>query len=115
MPIPYWFDLLLVTSAAWNGLMLGIASLMQVEKFLSNHFKSAGVFMGVLLSILLCSYGVYLGRYLRFNSWDVIANPGNIIKTTSGHFFFPMQHLQTWAFTFSFAMLMCIIYFTLKK
>lgn len=114
-PVPYWFDLMLVTSAAWNGLLLCISSLMQVENFLSKHFKTTGVFLAILTSIFLCSYGVYLGRYLRFNSWDIISNPHNIIKTTSGHLFYPMQHLQTWAFTFSFAVLLCVIYFTIKK
>lgn len=113
--VPYWFDLLIVTSAAWNGVVLGIASLMHVEKFLSRHFKTRSALAIIFTSFLLGSYGVYLGRYLRYNSWDVVSHPATIIKTTSSHFIYPTEHLQTWAFTFSFAILLCIIYFTVKK
>ncbi len=114
-PVPYWFDLVLVMSAAWNGLMLGIVSLMYVENFLSKYFKNFGLVIIIFASMLLCSYGIYLGRFLRFNSWDIVTSPENILKTTTGHIFNPFQHIQTWAFTFSFTILLCLVYFTVKK
>jgi uncharacterized membrane protein len=40
--VPYWYDLMLVISAAWNGLILGHVSLMNVEIFLARHLKTSG-------------------------------------------------------------------------
>lgn len=114
-PVPYWFDLVLVISAAWNGLMLGIVSLIYVERFLARYLQKFGVIVSVSACMLLCSYGVYLGRYLRYNSWTVVTHPVRVLKTTSGHIFFPFQHVGTWAFTFSFTLLLCLVYFTLKQ
>src|SRR4051812_39763648 len=68
--VPQWYDLLLVITAAWNGLLLGIISLRQVEQFLSRYLKAIWVKSIVIISFALCGYGVYIGRYLRFNSWD---------------------------------------------
>ena len=67
-PIPYWYDILLLFSAALNGLLLGLSSLLTVERFLLNRYgsKISGIIM--LCSFFLCSFGVYIGRYLRWNS-----------------------------------------------
>ena len=70
-PVPYWYDLMLVISAAWNGLILGMISLMNVEIFLSRHLKPWLVKLSVFISFLLCGYGIFIGRFLRFNSWDI--------------------------------------------
>lgn len=114
-PVPYWFDLLLVASAAWNGLLLGILSLMYTEQFLRAHFKAKWVKLLVLVSFVLCGYGVYIGRFLRFNSWDVISRPGQLMYVMGGHFFKPHHHLSTWSFTLLFGGMFGIIYFTLKQ
>lgn len=114
-PVPKWFDLLLVTSAAWNGLLLGIVSLMQVEQFLSGHLREIWVRIFVVVSFVLCGYGVYIGRYLRFNSWDAVTAPQKLIYTFSLHILQPREHIMLWAFTFLFGTMFGIVYFTLKQ
>jgi uncharacterized membrane protein len=111
----YWFDLLLVVSGAWNGVALGITSIMQVEKFLSNHVQLKWLKSGSVTLITLCSYGIYLGRYKRYNSWSVVTRPGDVFHTFISHITEPWEHLQAWTFTISFAIMLCIIYFTIKK
>lgn len=114
-PVPYWFDLLLVVSGAWNGVLLGITSLMQVERFLKNHIKLKWIMPATIVLITACSYGIYLGRFKRYNSWSVVTNPGNVFHTIISHIAEPFEHEQAWMFTILFAALLCIIYFTVKK
>lgn len=111
---PKWYDLLLVTSAAWNGLLLGIASLMQVETYLTKHIKAGWVRLAVFSSMILCGYGIYIGRFLRFNSWNIITKPNKLINASAHHILQPQQNIKLWAFTFLFAAMFGIIYFTLK-
>jgi uncharacterized membrane protein len=113
-PVPKWFDLLLVTSAAWNGLLLGIASLMQVENFLAKHIKAAWVRLAVFSSMVLCGYGIYIGRFLRFNSWNIVTQPSKLVYASAHHVLQPQENLKVWGFTFLFAAMFAIIYFTLK-
>ncbi len=114
-PIPLWFDLILVVSGAWNGILLCMISLFRVEKFLkgTNMFKQTDILMFLLL--IPCGYGIYIGRYLRYNSWDVVTEPINILKTSTQHLHHPFQSLNVWLFTFIFALFLGIIYFTIKK
>ena len=115
LPVPYWYDLVLVISAAWNGLILGIVSLMNVEKFLSRYLKPFWVRVCELASLLLCGYGVFIGRFLRFNSWDMIKDPRILVYTSAHHVLLPQHYEKLWVFTVLFAVFLGIIYFTLKK
>ncbi|RPE08640.1 DUF1361 domain-containing protein [Chitinophaga lutea] len=113
--MPKWFDLILVISAAWNGLLLGILSLMHVERFLVFHFSQRAVHVLLAALILLCGYGVYIGRFLRFNSWDVVTDPLGLLAVLGGHWLQPAMHVTVWGFTFLFAALFSIAYFTLRQ
>jgi uncharacterized membrane protein len=115
LPVPYWYDLVLVISSAWNGLILGIVSLMNVEKFLSRYWKPFWVTICEFASLLLCSYGVFIGRFLRFNSWDVVTDPRILLYSSARHVLLPQQYPKLWVFTLLFSMLLGIIYFTVKK
>jgi uncharacterized membrane protein len=112
---PAWFDMILVTSASWNGLALGIISLLQVEKFLSGHFREKRVRIISYLFILLCGYGIYLGRYLRFNSWDIVTHPIPLFSSIYHSILHPVQHTSTWAFTVIFSCMLGIIYAMVKQ
>ena len=114
-PIPFWFDLLIMISAVWNGLILGLISLLQVEQFLSLHIQPYKVKALVILSFFLCGYGIYIGRFLRYNTWDVIAQPKGLLIDTIQNSIHPFHHPRTWAFTVLFAVMMAVIYYTLKS
>lgn len=115
LPIPFWYDLLLVISGAWNGLILGMVSLMNVEIFLSRHLKRGWVSLIVAASLLLGSYGVFLGRFLRFNSWNIVTDPRIIVSASAHHVLLPGNYPKLWVFTILFAALLGIIYFTLTR
>ncbi|MBS1745581.1 MAG: DUF1361 domain-containing protein [Bacteroidetes bacterium] len=114
-PIPQWFDLMLVVSGAWNGILFCMISLLWVEKFLRTRYKSKLAEALMFLTLIPCGYGIYIGRYLRYNSWDVVTDPVSLIKTSSHHLYHPFQNLNVWLFTMVFAVFLGIIYFTIKK
>ena len=114
-PVSKWYDLLLVTSAAWTGLMLGVVSLMQVEDFLQNHLSSWKVKIIMGGSIFACSFGIYLGRFLRYNSWDVVTDPSDLVHHVGSQVLRPQQHVNTWAFTLLFGAMFYIFYNTIRQ
>lgn len=111
---PFWYDLILVMIGTWNGLILGMVSLFNVEKFLSRFLKPGWVLFCEFASLLLCSYGIFIGRFLRFNSWDIIRDPKELVYTSAHHILVPQNYSKLWVFTILFAILLGIIYFTLK-
>ena len=113
--VPYWFDLVLVVSGTWNGMLLGFISLMQVEQFLHKKLSRNWASIITILCILLCGYGIYLGRYLRYNSWDILTNPIELLSAMANHIFSPFDNTRIWAFTLTFSMMFGIIYSTLKQ
>jgi uncharacterized membrane protein len=115
LPVPYWYDILLLFSAALNGLLLGLVSLLTVEKFLADRYgnKISGII--ILCSFFLCSFGIYMGRYLRWNSWDIIVNPGEVAADILDRVFNPFDHFGTWAVTVLFGSFFYVMYYSIKK
>jgi len=111
---PVWFDLILVSSASWNGIMIATISLLRVEEFLRKCFNHKKVLLLLLFFIVLCGYGVYLGRFPRFNSWDIITNPTGLAYYITNSLIHPHRNISVWAFTATFSWLFGIIFFTIK-
>jgi len=114
-PVPLWYDLLIVASAAWNGLCLGFISMMQVEQFLSKLLSKEKVQILISCFMFLCGYGIYIGRYMRYNSWDIVSDPLSLISESTDPFLNPILHFRVWEFTLLFSVMLSIIYFTLKN
>ena len=114
-PIPYWYDILLLFSAALNGLLLGLLSLLKVEKFLADRYGNRISGLLILCSFFLCAFGIYMGRYLRWNSWDIITNPGAIAADILERIFNPFDHFGTWSVTFLFGSFFYVIYYSIKN
>jgi len=70
-----WFDILLVFSSAFLGHILGLISLFIFHKFFEFIFNKMLGWMFVFVSVILSGVGIYLGRFLRLNSWDLVLTP----------------------------------------
>ncbi len=114
-PIPYWYDILLLFSASLNGLLLGILSLLAVERFLLKRYGNRISGLIILSSFFLCSFGIYMGRYLRWNSWDIITNPGGIAADILERVFNPFDHFGAWSVTVLFGVFFCTLYYSIKN
>ena len=112
--VPKWFDLILIISFAWTGLLFGFLSLMKIEKLYTNFFTKRQVEWLSSSILFLASFGVYLGRYLRWNSWDVVNNPSSLLFDISDRVINPFEHPRTWGVTILFGILLNIIYWTIK-
>lgn len=79
------FDFVLILSFSVTGCMAGVYAIGIMKQFLNLFYNPLQVKVLVLIFSLLCGYGVYLGRVLRLNSWDVFTRPGTTIpKLLSG-------------------------------
>ncbi|OGX89480.1 hypothetical protein BEN47_19645 [Hymenobacter lapidarius] len=112
--VPLWYDLALILSCAWNGLMLAYASLSDMQRLVQVRL---GVWTGwgfAAVALLLSSFGIYLGRYLRFNSWDVLTNPLTLFYDIINRILNPFAFPGTWGVTLVFGLFLLIGYATVR-
>ena len=110
-----WFDLLLIFSFAWAGLLLGIQSVHTMMQILRRRVKRRMFFYPEALAMWLIALGVYIGRYLRYNTWDVVVRPADVITDLAGMALHPFRHLDEWAMITAYSMFLSLAYFSLHK
>ncbi|MEI9913358.1 MAG: DUF1361 domain-containing protein [Bacteroidota bacterium] len=112
---PKWFDLLLLLSFAWNGLLFGIVSLRKIEVVLQTvSGRSSSLFM-VFAVMWLNAFGIYIGRFLRYNSWDVITQPFSLFSEMLDMLLYPFANKMEWGMISCYAVFMTLLYITVKK
>jgi uncharacterized membrane protein len=72
---PLWFDAALIGTFAAVGLALGLSSLLVVHRVVEARAGRVVGWAVAVSSLMLSAIGIYLGRFPRFNSWDVITDP----------------------------------------
>ena len=77
---PVWFDVILLIWFSWTGLLLGVVSLYLMQEIVKETFGKILGWVLVFSVSILSSIGVYLGRFLRFNSWDIWQNPISVLS-----------------------------------
>jgi uncharacterized membrane protein len=113
--IPVWFDLILILSFAWTGLIAGFVSLLEIEKQLKKMISHRWLQIFIVILLFMAGFGVYIGRYLRWNSWDIISDPLLIFNQVLNRFIQPLSHPRTWTLTIFFGILLNMMYWTLKQ
>lgn len=99
--IPKWFDLLLINAHAFCGVFLGTLALYIVAGLVRQRVgaRASGLFAVGVLAV--SAFGIYLGRFLRLNSWDVLTRPFKLF-TDIAALGAPMKAGEVFAFTLVF-------------
>jgi uncharacterized membrane protein len=113
--VPNWFDLTLIISFAWNGLLLGILSVRQMEKIMQPHLPGKHELFFIYPIMWLNALGVYIGRYPRFNSWDILTNPFELINYLIKLICHPIQWKYAWGMVACFSIFMTLVYLAIKR
>jgi len=108
--IPILFDIFLLFSSATLGLILGFSSLFHLEQIIKIRFSRVKTNLIMSLIILLISFGVYLGRFLRFNSWDVFFNHTSLIKNVWQVFSRSGSNFEVYLYTLLFFCFLSLFY-----
>lgn len=92
--IPYWYDIAMLASFAFGGTILGFASLAQVHKMLLIKFRPLWVWFSMAMLSFATGFGVYLGRVQRYNSWDILDHPFQLMVDVLQPFLHPFSHKE---------------------
>jgi uncharacterized membrane protein len=112
--IPFWYDLVLFISFVSNGLILGFLSLSDIQSFIEKKFSKVKGWIFSIIALLSGIFGIYIGRYLRWNNWDVISNPFALSRDLIVRLLNPIAHPRTYGVTILFFILLTLIYLTFK-
>ena len=95
------------------GLALGFASLYIVHKELIKRFGQAWALLLVAVVIFAGSFAIYLGRELRWNSWDIVKDPSGLVLTVSDRVVSPLEYPGTLSITLLFFIFLSVIYLSI--
>jgi uncharacterized membrane protein len=110
---PAWYDLALLLSCAGTGLLLGYLSLMDVQGIVARSLGATWGWLFALAALVLSGFAIYLGRFLRWNSWDVIVTPTRVFEIMSG-LMHPWAHVRPLAVTVIFGVILTLGYMSLR-
>ena len=97
-----WYDIVLISAAAGCGLLLGFISLYLMQSVVRRALGTVNAWLFALAVLALSSFGVYLGRFQRWNSWDVFTRPGVLAADLWSGLVDPLDHPRTIALTVFF-------------
>lgn len=112
---PQWFDLAMILSFVWNGLLLGVLSVRQMEHILLPRLSLQKELLFLYPIMWLNALGIYTGRYLRYNSWDVVTNPFDLLEDIMSMVIHPLRHQYAWDMILCFSILMTLMYLMMKR
>jgi uncharacterized membrane protein len=106
----YWYDPILFGAAAGLGLVLGFLSLYLVQTVVAERVGRLAGWTVAMAALVLSGLGVYLGRYERWNSWEVLTEPGKIFGGLASGLTDPMAYSKPIAISAFFAISCCVGY-----
>ena len=112
---PRWYEVALLSSFGWAGLFLGLASLRDMHDLVARRTRLIAGWPFAAMVIVLAAFGIYLGRELRWNSWDVIAEPRALFGDLHAHLFHPFAFPRAWAMTAVFGTLLGLAYLAYRS
>ena len=113
-PIPLWYDIALILSCAATGLFLGFSSVAEVQAVITRRQGRTAGWAVAAFALVASGFGIYLGRFLRWNSWDALARPLELARYVAPRASHPFSHPRTVAVTLIYGVGLVLGYIALR-
>ena len=110
-----WLDFILVSSFAITGLMFFYYSIAYMKNILETYLNKKTITYVVNFTLFVSAFGIFLGRFLRYNSWEILSNPKYLIVDILNIVFNPITYKGAWLFTLMFGMFLWQGHWVFKK
>lgn len=108
---PLWYDVIILVWCSWTGMLLGVISLYLMQDIIVRNFGRRAGWVFVFLISALSSFGIYIGRFVRLNSWDILQNPAETAQEILGIVIDPSRRLA--AFTLLYTVFFLFVFLLL--
>ncbi|MCE6992393.1 DUF1361 domain-containing protein [Dyadobacter sp. CY323] len=102
-----WYDALMIFTFSVAGFLTGLYSIRIVHRIITYRWNARLAWLVIMISMFASGFGVFLGRYGRWNSWDIVTQPGSLARGI----FHSMQDPLAIKHTFSFSFVLMLLYF----
>ena len=109
---PLWYDVIIVVWCSWTGMLLGVISLYLMQDLVIRRLGRVIGSIFVFVIAGLSSFGIYIGRFVRLNSWDILQKPTETAMVILGVVIAPSMRLAafTFLYTFFFLFIFLLLY-----
>lgn len=109
---PMWYDIGMFAIYAWTGCFLAVVSLNTMQGITKRYIGSAGSWLFVASIVILSGLGIYLGRFLNWNSWDLLTQPQLVLGDLVHQILHPIRYARIYGVTLMFASFLLVCYLT---
>lgn len=97
--IGLFYDIVMLASFVVNGLLIGYLSVYLIHKEIIKRLSAKKSYFAIFGIFFLCSFAIYLGRFTRWNTWDIVFQPAGLLFDLSDRFVNPGMHSETFIAT----------------
>jgi uncharacterized membrane protein len=112
--VPEWYDVALLVAFAWCGTLLALASLGRMHALVAARGGRLAGWVFALLACLSTGLGIWLGRVLRYNSWDAALHPIAVLQDVVAALLHPPLAWSAWGVTLAFGGILMVLYVTVR-
>lgn len=109
------YDVVLLASFMFTGLVLGYSAVYLVHRELRKRFAGVDALIIVGILFFTTSFAIYLGRFTRWNTWDLLLQPAGLLFDVSERFVNPSVHADTYVTTVTIFLLLFCLYMVIYQ
>ena len=110
MVVPVFYDLTVLFSSALVGLLFAFYSLSHIERIFLKKFGNKATTLCMIVVIFISSFGIYLGRFIRFNSWHILTDVSSVFLKVWAIISKPYTHQDVYLFSTFFFFFIFMLY-----
>ncbi len=105
------YDALYLFVCATVSFVYGLESIRLFKNKFASIIKKSTMKIMLSLTFFLSGIAIYLGRYVRLNSWDIVMRPWQIVIDILDLFIKPAQYTKEWIVVLSFSFVIAMLHY----